>query len=122
MNIRSRRGHPNNRTLSKAVSRFYHHWYAAARVHLKIIAYKMPDWVQDAALERNRRLRNASLLQRASRGATDKSLSARLWLQVQKAAIAGQSWFVVSLAGEHVATRRAQLGPFHELFRCLHRS
>jgi len=67
------------------------------------------DWVQDAALERHRRLRNVSLLQRASRGATEKSFSARLWLQVQKAAIAGQSWFVVTLAGEPVATRRAQL-------------
>lgn len=74
-----------------------------------LLLRKRKDWVQDAALERNRRLRNASLLQRASRGATDKSLSARLWLQVQRAAIAGQSWFVVCLAGEPVATRRAQL-------------
>ena len=119
--IRGRCGQANDRTPSQTVSRFYYHWYAAVRIHLDIIAYKIQDWVQDAALERHRRLRNASLLQRASRGATDKSLSARLWLQVQKAAIAGQSWFVVSLAGEHVATRREQQIPFHE-FRCLYRS
>jgi chloride channel 3/4/5 len=77
----------------------------------------MQDWVQDAALERNRRLRNASLLQRASRGVTDKSLSVRLWLQIKKAAIAGQSWFVVSLAGEPVATRRGLPDPVSRIIK-----
>lgn len=53
------------------------------------------DWIQDATLERNRRLRNATALDRAV------STSWTQWarIQLKRATIAGQSWFVISLAG-----------------------
>lgn len=58
------------------------------------------DWVQDATLERNRRLRAAVQLEDAShRGPNGETTRAWAWKLIQKVGIATQSWVVVSLAG-----------------------
>ncbi|QRV79660.1 ClC voltage-gated chloride channel protein [Ceratobasidium sp. AG-Ba] len=57
------------------------------------------DWIQDSILERNRRLRTSRDIQTSLRDA--KGHINPLWMkaQMQKLVAAGQSWFVVSIAG-----------------------
>lgn len=55
------------------------------------------DWIQDAILERNRRIRNARNEYIALRGR--HVTFSWLWAQVKRAVSTGQSWFVVSLVG-----------------------
>lgn len=65
------------------------------------------DWIQDATLERNRRLRSfAQLHGSRTRGPSEDLTLAWIWKQLRKAIISGQSWLVVSLAGnvENIST------------------
>jgi chloride channel 3/4/5 len=61
------------------------------------------DWIQDAAIERNRRLRQARQARAAAARRTNSSsaFSVRVLLaQLASIVRAGQSWFVVVLVGE----------------------
>ena len=60
------------------------------------------DWIQDSILERKRRLRNARkthILRSLPRGSN--AMSRRLWAQLKHTMDAGQTWFVISIVGEH---------------------
>ena len=60
------------------------------------------DWIQDSMLERKRRLRNARkthILRSVPRGSN--AMSRRIWAQLRDAVDAGQTWFVISIVGEH---------------------
>ncbi|KAB5588747.1 Chloride channel protein [Ceratobasidium theobromae] len=57
------------------------------------------DWIQDSILERNRRLRTSRNIQSSLRDSQGRINPPWVKAQVQKLIAAGQSWFVVSLAG-----------------------
>ena len=57
------------------------------------------DWIQDAILERNRRINKAQTLYNEERGPHGEVTIPWLWAQLRKIADAGQTWFVVSLVG-----------------------
>ena len=61
------------------------------------------DWIQDSILERNRRIRHANEVYASSHRGPHGEIT-RQWLraQLRKAVDAGQTWFVVSLVGEHI--------------------
>lgn len=60
------------------------------------------DWIQDSILERNRRIRHANSVYASSRGPSGEINLPWLWAQFRKVVEAGQTWFVVSLVGEHM--------------------
>ncbi|KAG8977408.1 glycerol ethanol, ferric requiring protein [Tulasnella sp. 425] len=57
------------------------------------------DWIQDSILERNRRLRDDREIATSLRGAHGEITQQWVWAQLLRLSSAGQSWFVVSLAG-----------------------
>ncbi|KAG8832491.1 glycerol ethanol, ferric requiring protein, partial [Serendipita sp. 400] len=66
------------------------------------------DWMQDATLERNRRLRSLAELQpAAARGPNGEITTQWFWRHIKKVAINSQSWFVVSLAGAIIGVNAA---------------
>ncbi|KAG8761011.1 glycerol ethanol, ferric requiring protein [Serendipita sp. 396] len=66
------------------------------------------DWMQDATLERNRRLRSLAELQpAAARGPNGEITTQWFWRHIKKIAINSQSWFVVSLAGAIIGVNAA---------------
>ncbi|KAG8833649.1 glycerol ethanol, ferric requiring protein [Serendipita sp. 399] len=80
----------------------------------KFVAYAdfttigMTDWIQDATLERNRRLRSLAELQPATaRGPNGEITLLWFWRHIKKIAINSQSWFVVSLAGAIIGVNAA---------------
>lgn len=57
------------------------------------------DWIQDSILERNRRLRTSRDIQTSLRDSQGRINPPWVKAQIQKLIAAGQSWFVVSIAG-----------------------
>ncbi|KAG8929206.1 glycerol ethanol, ferric requiring protein [Tulasnella sp. 417] len=57
------------------------------------------DWIHDSILERNRRLRNDREIATSLRGTHGEITMQWAWAQFLRLSSAGQSWFVVSLAG-----------------------
>lgn len=66
------------------------------------------DWIQDSILERNRRLRNDREIATSLRGAHGEITQQWVWAQLLRLSSAGQSWFVVSLAGRSAMRAFAQ--------------
>ena len=62
------------------------------------------DWIQDSFHERKRRLRTARTHVLPYRGTSGLGVVGRLWLQLQKAMHAGQTWFVLTLIGACVGS------------------
>ena len=60
----------------------------------------LTDWIQDSILERKRRLRNARKTH-ILRSVPRESMSRRLWARFRDFMDAGQTWFVISIVGEH---------------------
>ena len=59
----------------------------------------MADWIQDSIIERNRRIRLNNTVYSANRDPNGRITFRWLWTQIRKIAVAGESWFVVSLVG-----------------------
>ena len=57
------------------------------------------DWIHDSILERNRRLRSEREIAINVHGANGEITKSWAWAHWLKLMAAGQSWFVVSLAG-----------------------
>ncbi|KAF9786964.1 Cl-channel protein [Thelephora terrestris] len=57
------------------------------------------DWIQDSIIERNRRIRLNNTVYSARNGPNGRITLRWLWAQIRKIAVAGESWFVVSLVG-----------------------
>ncbi|KAG8926196.1 glycerol ethanol, ferric requiring protein [Tulasnella sp. 418] len=65
------------------------------------------DWIHDTILERNRRLRTERNIESTLRGTRGEITVSWLWAQSRKVVAAGQSWFVVSLAGVCIGVNAA---------------
>ena len=59
----------------------------------------MTDWIQDSIIERNRRIRLNNTVYSAHDEPNGRITFRWLWTQIRKIAVAGESWFVVSLVG-----------------------
>ena len=59
-------------------------------------AVRLIDWIQDSIIERNRRIRHNNAVYSDPNGRITLHW---LWTQIRKIAVAGESWFVVSLVG-----------------------
>jgi chloride channel 3/4/5 len=69
------------------------------------------DWIQDSILERNRRLRTSRDIQTSLRDSQGRINPSWVKAQIQKLIAAGQSWFVVSIAGMHTLRASCELSP-----------
>lgn len=67
------------------------------------------DWIQDAIIERNRRVRNARKLHTTYRGygSRGEAMLVWLWSRLRVLVNGGQSWFVVSLVGMCIGVNAA---------------
>ncbi|THH01086.1 hypothetical protein EW026_g1533 [Hermanssonia centrifuga] len=65
------------------------------------------DWIQDSAIERNRRIRKARQLHAAHRGPRGEVTLRWVWANLRKVLDAAQSWIVVSIVGACIGVNAA---------------